>query len=503
MKSLDERCRDEDVVIVCGIKPKRLRWLLNNSRHDVDNFCPDYVRKTLRSNPTAIGAFSRYDSNNALALMTVIEGYGPGTYLHEMTGFVKGGGKQLVDAVISKYKAVWGQVAQVQENGNGKCLGTNQDLLNKFYMKIPALKFYSVENSVFDGAEATFFYTGIADAEFAKFCEDSFGKAGLNESSAGFERIDDITAFLDGKNPAWERVVKFQRVNARQSAGGEKIRTVGSDGNAETERTTSAGDWVVNNVETPDNVWIIDDATFRKKYEQDGDGVYKPRGGAMMAVPVASCCATGVEFAPPKWGGDVIRIQNDGYFMKDPTDGTDIYAVSKADFDSTYRPEGRLDEQRFSPKDAMNWEAHGRDPRHFPSARKISPNMHALTAELKQKFRGQFKDVRLTDLGGTWKAEFSVENLQSPVRGQRAVKEVVPRIDDIVRLLRIRGIETNQYDISAVPVGLNESAPVVSDQTIDSFSASYYCIFGDPDFRAKVDEIRNSEKYRQMGRGAI
>ena len=76
--------------------------------------------------------------------MTVMEGYGPGTYLHEMTGFVKGGGKQLVDAVISRYKAVWGQVAQVQENGNGKCLGTNQDLLNKFYMKIPALKFYSV-----------------------------------------------------------------------------------------------------------------------------------------------------------------------------------------------------------------------------------------------------------------------------------------------------------------------------------------------------------------------
>jgi len=76
-------------------------------------------------------------------------------------------------------------------------------------MKIPALKFYSVENSVFDGAEATFFYTGIADAEFAKFCEDSFGKTGLNESSAGFERIDDIIAFLDGKNPEWERVVKF------------------------------------------------------------------------------------------------------------------------------------------------------------------------------------------------------------------------------------------------------------------------------------------------------
>jgi len=93
-------------------------------------------------------------------------------------------------------------------------------------------------------------------------------------------------------------------------------------------------------VSNKDNKWIIDDKTFKKKYEEEKDGVYKPKGGPMLAAKIADCTDKGVEFAPPNWGGDVIKVKNDGWFMKDPSNEKDIYAISKKDFDSTYKKQG-------------------------------------------------------------------------------------------------------------------------------------------------------------------
>ena len=162
----------------------------------------------------------------------------------------------------------------------------------------------------------------------------------LNESDGEFEKIDDIVKYLEDKKLKWVKVVKFQRLNAVQSEGGEEVETVGSDGNAETKRKTKKGDWIVNNVSNKDNKWIIDDKTFKKKYEEEKDGVYKPKGGPMLAAKIADCTDKGVEFAPPNWGGDVIKVKNDGWFMKDPSNEKDIYAISKKDFDSTYKKQG-------------------------------------------------------------------------------------------------------------------------------------------------------------------
>lgn len=164
----------------------------------------------------------------------------------------------------------------------------------------------------------------------------------LNESSSEFKKIDDIVEYLAGKKDLkWTKVYKFQRINARQSEGGEEIETVGSDGNKETKRTTKKGDWVVNNVSNPDNKWIIDDKTFQRKYEKDSkDGVYKPKGDDMLAAKISDCEDAGVEFAPPNpnWNGAVIKMKNDGYFIKDLKNKKDIYAISNDDFESTYKP---------------------------------------------------------------------------------------------------------------------------------------------------------------------
>ena len=156
----------------------------------------------------------------------------------------------------------------------------------------------------------------------------------INES---VEKIDDIVSYLKDRDMKWKEVYKFQRLNAVQSNGGEEVETVGSDGNKETKRTTKKGEWIVNNVSNPNNKWIIDDATFIRKYEKEKENVYKPKGSVMLAAEISEVSNDDISFAPPMWGGDVITIKNDGYFMKDPKNEKDIYAISKADFDSTYK----------------------------------------------------------------------------------------------------------------------------------------------------------------------
>lgn len=236
--------------------------------------------------------------------------------------------------------------------------------------------------------------------------------AGLNESSEEFFKIGDIVGFLsDGKLP-WRKVWKFQRLSAREAVPGERVRTVGSDGNVETERSASAGDWIVSNVSNPDNEWIIDGKTFAKKYEPSGkEGVYRPKGGEMLACPVSARCRTGIEFAPPNRGGDVIRIASDGYFMKDPSNPSDIYAISKKDFDATYS-----------------------DKR---------PVLESAIGEIA----------------------YAANGLPYIKAGMKKLTEA--------------------------------SVPVVSDQTIDAFSAKYYCVFADKGFQKDVEEIKTSPEFRK------
>lgn len=177
---------------------------------------------------------------------------------------------------------------------------------------------------------------GYIVPDYTTLSYDDIEKDSLEESDS-VEKIDDIVKYLASKKLKWVKVFKFQRLEAVQSKGGEEVETVGSDGNVETKRTTKKGDWIVNNVSNKDNRWIISDETFKKKYEKEADGIYKPKGGLMLAAKIADCTDKDVEFAPPNWGGDTITVKNDGWFMKDPSNEKDIYAISKKDFDSTYK----------------------------------------------------------------------------------------------------------------------------------------------------------------------
>lgn len=113
----------------------------------------------------------------------------------------------------------------------------------------------------------------------------------------------------------------------------------------------------------------------------------------------------------------------------------------------------KMDEAKYSPRDIMNWEAHGRDPRYFPKPRGPEVNAFALQNELKRRFPGQFENVQISDRIGRWTARFTARlpEGRTEIRGQQRIKALaMPQIDRIMAFLRMRGVDVNSYDVTAV-----------------------------------------------------
>ena len=72
-----------------GLSRRKAQELLDGSKHDVTNFRPDMLQKVLDSgdDDELCGLLDVADKENALVLMAVKRGYGPGTYAHELVGF--------------------------------------------------------------------------------------------------------------------------------------------------------------------------------------------------------------------------------------------------------------------------------------------------------------------------------------------------------------------------------------------------------------------------------
>ena len=139
----------------------------------------------------------------------------------------------------------------------------------------------------------------------------------------------------------FKEVYKFQRIQARQGKVGEEVSTILSDGTVEVEKNTVKLDektnepgWIVKNINSPEQ-WIIEDSTFKKKYEIDPseNGIYKPKGGIMLAAQISE----DLEITPPNWGGYTQNINSNGYLLMDPTNPTDVYGIGEEEFNNTYK----------------------------------------------------------------------------------------------------------------------------------------------------------------------
>ena len=82
------------------------------------------------------------------------------------------------------------------------------------------------------------------------------------------------------------------------------------------------------------NQWVIDDSTFRRKYEIDiaTSNLYKPIGGPQIFVQLSD------NIILEQWGSEM-KVEAGGFV--NITNVDDIYAISKKDFDDTYQQTGK------------------------------------------------------------------------------------------------------------------------------------------------------------------
>ena len=141
---------------------------------------------------------------------------------------------------------------------------------------------------------------------------------------------------------------KFAKVKARQSAGGEQVQTKLNDRNESEVRTTQPNDWVVSNIESQGENQIVDDKTFRKRYDvanPKGD-IYSPKAAEFFGVVYNG---EKISFAPPNWGGDIMHIEK-GYMIGGPNPNEfnkDFYGIDPVAFSKTYKTADQVAESTW------------------------------------------------------------------------------------------------------------------------------------------------------------
>ena len=145
--------------------------------------------------------------------------------------------------------------------------------------------------------------------------------------------------YLDQNQNNVKHYKKFAKVKARQSQGDEQVQTKISGRNETDVRATKPGDWIVSNIESQGEQQIVDDATFKKRYDvanPKGD-IYSPKNASFYGVQYTG---PNVSFAPPNWGGSNMNITT-GYMIGGPDANNfakDFYGIDPDAFTKTYKP---------------------------------------------------------------------------------------------------------------------------------------------------------------------
>ncbi len=143
---------------------------------------------------------------------------------------------------------------------------------------------------------------------------------------------------------------KFARIIARQGNVGETVVSwsVDSEGNEIQEKVaqvqideqTNQPGWIATKVDEQGNIitdnnnhpnqWIIDDTTFKQKYEVDPENpiLCRPKGGPQMFVQITD------NIILNQWGSNM-QIAAGGYINITKPD--DMYGISQRDFEDTYK----------------------------------------------------------------------------------------------------------------------------------------------------------------------
>lgn len=152
---------------------------------------------------------------------------------------------------------------------------------------------------------------------------------------------------------------KFARIIAKQGNVGDEIISWSTDENGnevkekinqvKLDETTNKPGWIATKVDENGelivdnnghiNSWIIDDSTFKKKYEIDEENpdLFKPKGGIQTFVQIKE------NIILNQWGSDM-QIAKGGYI--NITNPDDLYGISERDFLDTYKILNNLEKSR-------------------------------------------------------------------------------------------------------------------------------------------------------------
>ena len=167
----------KDLVLVKNVPYDKAYELLKTSSHNIQPFKPEIMKKALQygSKNECICLFSKQDKQNCLVMAAITPNYGPSSdcfYLHEMVGFKKGYGRLMLKLLCKKLKKLWLQCELIYNN-TSDTYSINDKLANGVYRKIPELKEYTVNNSLWK-CPVNFFYYGIPDNEISNFLEEQY-----------------------------------------------------------------------------------------------------------------------------------------------------------------------------------------------------------------------------------------------------------------------------------------------------------------------------------------
>ena len=193
----------------------------------------------------------------------------------------------------------------------------------------------------------------------------------MGEQVPFYKKIDNVVEYakqLEASGVEAITAEKFARIAARKGQAGEHVTSwsANQDGSpvieneAEVVADEQSGEtgWVATKMNENGepvvdknghtNEWIIPDATFRKKYEDDPEhpGVFKPKGGPQKFVKVSEAIKIN------QWGGEM-NVDAGGYI--NVTNPDDMYIISGRDFADTYKEK----KAEQSAPDAGNQEATG------------------------------------------------------------------------------------------------------------------------------------------------
>jgi hypothetical protein len=147
-----------------------------------------------------------------------------------------------------------------------------------------------------------------------------------------------LLQYLENNKGSIRHYKKFAKVKARQSAGGEQVQTK-IDGRDETDvRVTNPNDWIVSNLESQGEQQIVDDKTFRKRYDVTNPNmdIYSPKAADFYGIVYNG---EAISFSPPNWGGSKMNITN-GYMIGGPNPNEfdkDFYGIDPEAFRKTYK----------------------------------------------------------------------------------------------------------------------------------------------------------------------